>query len=248
MYSILISLAIGALLGVGYTLLDWWQGWAMGLIVGVLAAVTCFIVLSRILAKRFEPRFLQAQKQLQSGSTQLAVSTLEDLLPLARWQVMLRGQIYAQLGILAYGMEDEKRAVEYLEKASYRAADAQMALAAILFRRKEQKRAFDVMEATIKANKKQILNYHAYAFMLNKSGQRDKAIEELQRGLKVEPSNESTKDNLLRLQNDRKLNMKRFGMQWYALRLEKPPASMRQYAPGTHRGMRSKVRKQKRRG
>ena len=69
MYSILISLAIGALLGVGYTLLDWWQGWAMGLIVGVLGAVTSFIVLSRILAKRFEPRFLQAQKQLQSGST-----------------------------------------------------------------------------------------------------------------------------------------------------------------------------------
>lgn len=248
MYTILISFLAGIATGVGYTWLDWWQGWAMGIIVGVLVAITTFIVISRILAKRFEPRFLQAQKQLQAGSTQLAVNTLEDLLPLARWQVMLSGQIYAQLGILAYGMEDEKRALDYLGKASYRAADAQMALAAILFRRKESDRAFQVMEATIKANKKQILTYHAYAFMLNKQGQRDKAVEQLQRGLKVEPSNESTKDNLLRLQNDRKLNMKRFGMQWYALRLEKPPASMRQYAPGTHRGMRSKVRKQKRRG
>ncbi len=248
MYTVLIALLTGILVGVGYTLLDLWQGWAMGIILGVVVAITTFVVMSRILMKRFEPRFLQAQKQLQAGSHQLAIATLEGLLPLARWQVMLEGQIHAQLGILAYGMEDEKRAVEYLEKSSLRAPDARMALAAILFRRKEYDRAFEVMETLIKANKKQVLPYNAYAFMLNKQGAREKAIAQLQRGLKVEPSNESTKDNLLRLQNDRKLNMKRFGMQWYALRLEKPPASLRQYAPGTHRGMRAKVRKQKRRG
>jgi len=247
-YTVLIALLTGILVGVGYTLLDLWQGWAMGIILGVVVAITTFVVMSRILMKRFEPRFLQAQKQLQAGSHQLAIATLEGLLPLARWQVMLEGQIHAQLGILAYGMEDEKRAVEYLEKSSLRAPDARMALAAILFRRKEYDRAFEVMETLIKANKKQVLPYNAYAFMLNKQGAREKAIAQLQRGLKVEPSNESTKDNLLRLQNDRKLNMKRFGMQWYALRLEKPPASLRQYAPGTHRGMRAKVRKQKRRG
>lgn len=248
MYTILISLLVGIVVGVGYTLLDFWQGWAMGLILGVLTALATFIIMSRVLAKRFEPRFLQAQKQLQAGSHQLAISTLEGLLPLARWQVMLKGQIYAQLGILAYATEDEKRAVDYLEKASLRAPDARMALAAIKYRRKDYAAAFDVMDTAIKANKKQILPYHAYAFMLSKQGQRDKAVEQLQRCLKVEPSNESTKDNLLRLQNDRKINMKRFGMPWYALRLDKPPASMRQYAPGTHRGMRTKQRKQKRRG
>ena len=71
-------------------------------------------------------------------------------------------------------------------------------------------------------------------------------MEKIQKALKKEPSNEASKDNLLRLQNGRKLNMKQFGMSWYALKLEKPPSSMRQYAPGTHRGMRQ--RKQKRRG
>ena len=78
--------------------------------------------------------------------------------------------------------------------------------------------------------------------------QGEKAIEQLRRALKVEKSNEASKENLLRLQNNRKLSMKRFGMQWYALKLEKPPASMRQYQPGTHRGMRNRQRKQKRRG
>ena len=123
-----------------------------------------------------------------------------------------------------------------------------MALAAIYFRRKNASKAFEAMDIAIRSNKKQMLPYHAYAWMLHKSGETDKAIDQLQRSLKVEPGNEAGKENLLRLQNNRKLSMKRFGMQWYALKLEKPPASMRQYQPGTHRGMRGRQRKQGRRG
>ena len=248
MYSILVSILVGILVGVAYTLLGFWKTWAMGIILGTLIAVVSFVLISRGLSKRFEPRFLQAQKQLQSGATSLAMNTLEELLPLSRWQVMLKGQIYAQMGILAYGMENEDLAVEYLEKSALRAPDARMALAAIYFRRKNPTKAFEAMELTIRGSKKQILPYHAYAWMLNKNGETPKAIEELRRCLKVESGNEASKENLLRLQNNRKMSMKRFGMQWYALKLEKPPASMRQYQPGTHRGMRGKQRKQKRRG
>jgi tetratricopeptide (TPR) repeat protein len=247
-YSILISIGIGVAVGVLYTLLGFWKTWGMGIILAVLIGLTCFVLISRMLARRFEPRFLQAQKQLQSGATQLAMKTLEQLLPLSRWQVMLRGQIYAQMGILAYAAENEDTALQHLEKSSLRAPDARMALAAIYFRRKNFSEAYDTMEVAIRGNKKQILPYHAYAWMLNRSDEREKAIEQLRRALKVEKSNEASKDNLLRLQNNRKLSMKRFGMQWYALKLEKPPASMRQYQPGTHRGMRTRQRKQKRRG
>lgn len=248
MYSILISILVGVVVGVIYTLLGFWKTWAMGIILGLVVAVVCFILVSRRLAKRFEPQFLQAQKQLQSGANQLAMKTLEDLLPLARWQVMLKGQIYAQMGILAYGMEKEDRALDYLEKSSLRAAEARLALSAIHFRRKQFDQAFETMEAVIQSNKKQMLPYNVFAWMLSRQGEQDKAMEQIRRCLKKEPSNEASKDNLLRLQNNRKLNMKPFGMSWYALKLEKPPASMRQYAPGTHRGMRVKQRKQRRRG
>ena len=246
MYTVLLSILAGVVVGVAWTLLGLWKTWAMGIILGVLVALAAFVLISRVLAKRLEPRFLQAQKQLQSGSHALALATLESLLPFARWQILLEGQIYAQMGILAYAMEDETRALEWLEKSSLRVADARMALAAILYRRREFERAYEVMDTAIRANKKQILPYNAYAFMLEKQGERAKAIEQLQRCLAREPSNESTRDNLLRLQNDRKLNMKRFGMPWYALRLERPPASLRQYPPGTHRGMRAHHRKHRR--
>lgn len=247
-YSILISILLGVVVGAVYTLLGFWKTWAMGIILGLIVAVVGFILISRRLAKRFEPEFLQAQKQLQSGANQLAMKTLEELLPLARWQVMLKGQIYAQMGILAYGMEQEDRALKFLEKSSLRAPEARLALAAIRFRRKQYDRAFEAMDAAIQGNKKQMLPYHVYAWMLSKQGQQEKAIEKIQRALKKESSNEASQDNLLRLQNNRKLNMKQFGMSWYALKLEKPPASMRQYAPGAHRGMRMKQKKQKRRG
>jgi tetratricopeptide (TPR) repeat protein len=245
-YSILVSILVGILIGVVYTLLGLWKTWAMGIIVGVLGALACFMILSRILAKRFEPAFLQAQKQIQSGANQLALKSLEGLLPLARWQVMLKGQIYAQMGLLSYAMENEEEAIGYLEKSGLRVPDARLALAAIQYRRKRYDDAYETMEVAIKANKKQILLYNVYAFMLYKQSKQAEALELLQRCLKIEASNESTKDNLLRVQNNKKLNMKRFGVQWYGLKLEKPPASMRQYAPGQHRGMRQ--RKGKRRG
>lgn len=247
-YSILISVLLSVLVATVYTLLGLWKTWAMGIILGVVFGLTGFVVISRMLARRFEPRFLQAQKQLQSGATSLAMQTLEELIPLGRWQVMLTGQIYAQMGILAYGAENDDLAVEYLEKSALRAPDARMALAAIYFRRKNSAKAREAMDVAIRGNKKQILLYHAAAWMLNKEGETEKAIEQLRRCLKVEPSNEGSKENLLRLQNNRKMSMKRFGMQWYALKLEKPPASMRQYQPGTHRGMRGKQRKQRRKG
>ena len=49
------------------------------------------------------------------------------------------------------------------------------------------------------------------------------------------------------MRDGKKMNMKRFGMTWYALQLEKPPASMRQAPPGQPRaGFRQKKRGGKR--
>jgi tetratricopeptide (TPR) repeat protein len=247
-YTIIISVLAGIVIGTVYTLLGLWKTWAMGIILGTLGALGCFMILSRVLARRFEPAFLQAQKQIQSGANQLALHTLESLLPLGRWQIMLTGQIYAQMGLLAYAMEKEDQAKAFLEKAALRAPDARLALAAIQFRRKQYDEAFETLDVALRANKKQVLLYNVYAYMLYKQGKREEAQKQLQKCLKIEPSNESTKDNLSRLQNDKKLNMKRFGIQWYGLKLEKMPASMRQYGPGMHRGMRQKQRRQNRRG
>jgi len=244
LYTVLIAALIGIAAGVTWTLLGLWKTWAMGIIVGTLVFVAVFALISRIFKRKIEPVFMQAQKQIQAGKSTLALKTLEDLLPMSRWQVLLKGQIYAQMGSLCYSSGDEAKALEYLAKSTRRLADSQLILAVLHYRRGDFDAAKRVLDTAIGYNKKQILLYNVYAYLLLKQGQRSEAIDQLMRGLKLEKDNESTKDNLLRLQNGKKMNMKRFGMSWYALQLEKPPASLGQ-AQASRRGFRQPKRRRR---
>lgn len=227
MYTILISISLGAAAGAVWTLLGLWKTWQMGILLFVVVSLVAFVVISRIMARRVEPRFLAVQKQIQAGQTALAIGQLEELMPLSRWQVLLKGQVHAQIGMLAYASGDEARAEEHLAKAGYRATEAKLAHAALLYRRGRKDEARQILDVAIRANKKQIMPYHVHAWMLVKDGDRDAAIDKLVQAEKVEKSNESTQENLARLRNGKKLNMKRFGMAWFGLQLEKPPAQLR---------------------
>ncbi|MCP5039798.1 MAG: hypothetical protein GY944_02135 [bacterium] len=241
MYTALVSLAIGLVAGGIWTALDLWKGWAMGIVLCVLLFFLSFFIISRVLSKRLEPQFMAAQKQVQAGATRAAVQSLEALLPMARWQILLKGQIYAQMGCLQYALGEDKAAEDSLGKASRRSSEAQLFRAALQVRQKKTDAARKTLDDAISFNKKQVMLYNVLAWVLLKEGDRKEAIEVLLRGEKADKNSEATKDNVNRLQNGKKLNMKRFGMSWYALKLENPPASMRQQPPGMpRRGFRQK--------
>jgi tetratricopeptide (TPR) repeat protein len=227
MYTILIAILIGATSGGIWTALGLWKTWQMGIVLTILVSLIAFIVISRLMARRIEPQFMAIQKQIQSGQTQLAIGQLESMLALSRWQVLLKGQIHAQIGMLAYSTGDEGRAAKHLAQAGVRSAEAQMAYAALEYRNGRKEHAHEILETAIRANKKQILPYHVHAWMLAKDGDREAAINRLIACQKIEKSNESTTENLSRLQNGKKLSMKRFGIGWFGLQLEKPPAQLR---------------------
>lgn len=228
MYTILISILIGATSGALWTALGFWKTWQMGIVLTVIVGLVSFVLISRALAKRVEPRFMAIQKQIQAGQTQLAIRQLEEMMPLCRWQILLKGQIHAQIGMLAFASGDETRAAEHLGKSSLRASEARLTLAALEFRRGHKKEALEILEMAIRASKKQIMPYHVYAWMSAKEGDSEAAINKLLACQKIEPSNESTEENLQRLRNGKRLNMKRFGMAWFGLQLERPPAQLRQ--------------------
>ena len=106
MYTILISIVIGALSGVAWTLLELWKTWQMGIVLFVLVSFVAFIVISRVMARRIEPQFMAVQNKIQSGNTKLAIQDLINLMPLANWQILLKGQLHAQIGLLAYTSGD----------------------------------------------------------------------------------------------------------------------------------------------
>ena len=241
-YNIILSTVIG--LGVfGLSTLIPEMHWLFALLIGIVVSFGCMIFATRKIMKKLEPMFGQSQKQAQARQFKLAIKTLEGILPYAKWQVMLGGQIQSQIGVFHYADKNEASALEHLAKGSVRSPEAQMILASIHFKKGNMDQAKEVLELTIKFNKKQVLLYNALAFMFQLKGQNDEAIAILQKGIKALGGHEATQDNLIRLQNGKKMNMKPFGMNWYSLQLEKPPLSMMQDQFSGRAGFRQPKRK-----
>ncbi|MFK7740440.1 MAG: tetratricopeptide repeat protein [Planctomycetota bacterium] len=227
MYSILLSVSLSLLLSVGGFLLDWWHwGWCIPIAL-ILFAVT-WILIARSIGKKIQPAMHQVQRQMEQGHAKLALQTLEDMLPMGKWVPMLEGQVRAQMGQLAFHTGDKQRGIELLEKSSLRNGDARLLLASIRHKSGEVDRALSILDLAAKVNRKHPLLYNTYAWMLQKAGRSEEAQVLLAAFVKKNDKHGPSKDNLLRLQNNQRLNMQAFDMHWYSLGLEQPPEAMGQ--------------------
>ncbi len=168
---------------------------------------------------------VQIQRQVEAGMLKPAIGTLESLLPIGNWVPLLKGQLYGQIGFLHHHLGAKAEALAALEKAGFRAGDAQLLLATLWYREGKKDDALARLAAAGPFNRKHVLLHNVHAWMLLRENRRDDAIAVLAKLLAKVP-NDPTTDNLLRLKNDQKMNMKPFGMPWYALEFEHPPASM----------------------
>jgi tetratricopeptide (TPR) repeat protein len=202
--------------------------WGFALFIGFAFGIGSLIFMSKKIMRQIEPKFKQAQAHAEKRQFPMAIKTLEEIMPFTNWQVMLKAQLFSQIGVFYYAQKKEDKALEYLGKGSARSPDAQMILASIFYRKKMMDKVKSVMEATIKFNKKQVLLYNALAFMYAQGDMIEQAMSILKQCLKINKDNDTTQENLLRLQNGKKMNMKSFGMSWYSLQLERAPMSMMQ--------------------
>src|SRR5207302_6033053 len=130
------------------------------------------------------------------------------------------------IGTLLYIQKKFEEAEPHLHKSFVKIWPARAMLAAQHYRRKEFDKMAEVFDAAIKANKNEGLLYAVYAWCEDKRGERRKAIEVLQRGLKENPSDEKLKNLLLRTQNDKRMKLETWGEQWWQFWLENPPPMM----------------------
>ena len=227
MYSILLSLFLSLLLGFSGTFLDWWS-WGWAIFFTFLFAIVIWILIARRIGKQIQPAMEQVQRQMQSGHAKLAVQTLEDMLPLGKWVPMLKGQVLAQMGMLCYHTGEKDRGIALLENCSLRNADARLLLACIRYKSGEVDLALSILSVASRVSKKHALLHNTYAWMLQKSNQQGKAQAVIAAFLKKDAKNGPSKENMLRLQNNKRMTMQGFDMQWYALGLEQPPQAMGQ--------------------
>ena len=240
MYNLIISLASGVVTGGAV-----WA--AYGVVAAsfpfVFVSVVVYVLLARRIGKKIEGIVERATHDMQQGRIDNAIRVLETAYAYNRWQFLVRAQMDAQIGGIYFLQRKFKEAEPYLRKAFSRQWNAQGMLAVILFKRHKLDETVEVMEKAVKYGKKEALAWGLYAYMLDKAGKREAALEVLQRATKKIPDNEAIKNNILRLQNRERMKMKPFGDDWYQFQLEAPSAKrFGQQPPGRQRRSRKALR------
>jgi tetratricopeptide (TPR) repeat protein len=230
-YPLLISGAISLSIALSFILIPSKPSYVFGIICGLAAFVPAFILISRKIADRLRPLFERAQGQAKAGDMPNAIKTLEEARSWGRWQLLLGRQVNTEIGLLHYASGDEKKAVELLKQGYPKVATGHLALAAALYRSEGLEPAREALETGIRFNKRSAILYNVLAWMLHEKGKRDEAIKALGRALEADPGDEPTTDNLQRLQNEKKMNMRAFGDLWFMLKFETPKGMAAQAQP-----------------
>lgn len=219
MYSLLISLAIGLVTGilVAFTPLGIWGG----ILLFLIFTAASFFFFTRFFMKKLTALMEVVQKDLQANRPEKAIKVLESALVYAPWQIYLKGQIRSQIGMIHFLRRDFATAFEFLKEGFIRNWPAMGMLAVTYMKKNKTSLMVDAFEKAVAANKKEPMLWNLYAYCLEETGQHNKAIEIMEKGLKKAGSNEILKSNLSLLRDGKRMKMMEWGELWYQFHLEK---------------------------
>lgn len=227
MYNLLITLVLSILTTLVLHLVVDLSLWLSTLI--ALAVFTlCYILLTRHIMKKVAELMESAQRDLQAGRADKAVKTLESGYRYGNWQFYVKAQINAQIGTLLYLKRDFAKAFDYLQKGFVRHWVGMAMLAICYMKRNQTTKMVETFEKAAAANKKEALLWNLYAYCLEKVGEKDKAIEIMEKGIKKVGGDERLSANLEALKEGRRMKMRIFGDLWYQFHLEKPGALVKE--------------------
>ncbi|WP_305044778.1 tetratricopeptide repeat protein [Geoalkalibacter sp.] len=227
MFNLAISLALCLLTTVVLVNPVGLDLWLASLIALVLFTL-CYLLLTRTVMKKVANLMESAQRDLQGGRVDKAVKTLESGYRFANWQFYVKAQINSQIGTLLYLKRDFAKAFEYLQKGFVRHWVGMAMLAICYMKRNQTTKMVETFEKAVAANKKEALLWALYAYCLEKVGDKEKAEQVLEKGLKKVGGDERLSANLEALKEGRRMKMRAFGDLWYQFHLEKPGAVVKE--------------------
>ncbi len=230
MYNALISIAaavavtliFGFLLGGGDLRITY------GIIPGLLTAPIAYVILARRTMKQLQALVGRAQQPLQGQNIDQGVEILKEGYALSKWQFFVEAQIDAQIGTILYMAQRFDEAEPFLKRSFKKNWIARAMLGTLYYKQKKHDKMKAVFEEAVTANKKESLLWNLYAYCLWKSGDRDEAIDVLNRAIDKAGDDKRTKKNLKQLKNGRRMKMRAWNMQWYQFHLDRPPAMRHQ--------------------
>lgn len=227
MINMVIALLLGTLCTLALNVLADVNLW-LSMLAGLAVFTVAYILLIRYVMKKVSDLMEIAQRDLQAGRFEKAVKTMESGYKYSSWQFFVRPQLNAQIGTILYLKRDFGTAFDYLKKAFVRHWVAQAMLAICYMKRNKPSQMIDTFEKATTVTRKEPLLWNLYAYCLEYIGERGKAIEVLERGLKKVGSNETLQENVEALREGKKMKMRDYGDMWYQFHLEKPGALIKQ--------------------
>ncbi len=222
MVYLLLAIGVAAVVFTPFYLV--FNSWIAALFPAVVAFVVTYILLARRSSKQVETLGPEVNKALTGKRTEQAIKILEDAKHRTRHQFLMGRILDAQIGMIHYAhRQDGEAARPYLEHAHARNWQAMAMLGAHLYKKKDYAAMEKVFEKACKKNKKTGMIWATHAWCEWKRGEKNKAMAILSRGIKHAPDDERLKSNLLALQNDKKMKMRGYEPEWWALHLEKVP-------------------------
>ncbi|HJW73785.1 MAG TPA: hypothetical protein VJ486_13235 [Geothrix sp.] len=201
----------------------------IGLPLSLLAGGGIFIWLGRRVQQDLEKIFTRAGELLKKQQFDKAIETMKEGYRHAPRQFLVKGSIDGQIGVIQYLRKKNEEAEPLLASASMQHYIAKAMLGILQWKRGEKKKAKETFDLALKTGKKESLLYAVYAYVLVEMGERNTAIEVINKGLGICKGDERLITNRNLLQNGKPLKMKVYGEQWYQFLLERP--MIRQEAP-----------------
>lgn len=203
-----------------------------GAIPATLLFLGAFVVLGRRSYNQLQKVMADVQAELQSMPpnpkerkvrVDKVIKLLEAALPLGRWQFLVEGQIWGQIGMLKYLFEDYDGAKAAFARSNPRDHYVKSMEGALAFKKKDFPAMEKAFEAAVTHGKKEGLMWATYAWCLLQNKEKDKALKVLARAVEQNPSDEKLKAALSALQNDKRLKMSPWEPAWWQFHLEPPP-------------------------
>lgn len=213
MYNILLSLLAGLLV---FGLVAAWLGPVAGVVPALIVWGLALFGLTRRMGRILEGELAAVVPMLQERKISAAQTHLVGVkAKYARWQLLLSGQIDAQLGMIDYLQMKWDDALPKLERGKFRNWTALVCIGAIHYRQGRREQAWEALERAAKSAPKEAIVYVVWAVLRTRSGDRGEALAALKRGLGVLPDSALLQNLQKTIANKRKIKVDRFPEVWY---------------------------------
>ncbi|MCB9675861.1 MAG: tetratricopeptide repeat protein [Alphaproteobacteria bacterium] len=213
MYNIAISTVAGLAV---FALASVWLGPIAGIIPALIVMIGVMYGLSRRTAAQVEAEMQRIVPLLQNRQIPEALALLDDVKGrYGPWQLLLEGQIDSQIGMIDYLQLKFDDALPKLEKGKWRNWSALTCIGCIHWRKGAKEAAYKELSDAASVAGKESIVYLVWATLLTRDGERQRALEVLDQGLKEMPDSEHLKNLHKVVANKKKINTKVFPQTWY---------------------------------